>query len=70
MNLFEEELNQVFKVAETEKELNNFFDHIAMSSLFTKPPFLYVLKCRLAVDPEMENEIRDAWKTFREGDVK
>ncbi|WP_271006561.1 hypothetical protein [Listeria seeligeri] len=70
MELFEKELNQIFELVETEEQLNNFFDHIAMSSLFTRPPFLYVLKCRMAVDSEMENEIREAWKAFRKGMMK
>ncbi|EFU9836749.1 hypothetical protein H3H76_001029 [Listeria monocytogenes] len=62
MNLFEKELNQIFEIAETEEELNNFFNHVATAGLFTKPSFLYILKCQLAVDPNLENEIREAWK--------
>ncbi|EAC6494468.1 hypothetical protein ACSDIK_05050 [Listeria monocytogenes] len=65
MNLFEKELNQIFEIAETEEELNNFFDHVATAGLFTKPSFLYILKCQLAVDPNLENEIRDAWKASK-----
>ncbi|MCD2236340.1 hypothetical protein [Listeria monocytogenes] len=65
MTLFEKELNQIFEIAETEEELNNFFDHVATAGLFTKPSFLYILKCQLAVDPNLENEIRDAWKASK-----
>ncbi|EAD1312551.1 hypothetical protein QY13_13520 [Listeria monocytogenes] len=65
MILFEEELKQLYKIAETEEELNNFFDHVATAGLFTKPSFLYILKCQLAVDPNLENEIREAWKASK-----
>ncbi len=66
MSLFEEELIQVFKVAKTEEDLNNFFDHIEVAGLFTKPSFLYVLKCQIAANPEVENEIRKSWRIFRQ----
>ncbi|TYV64031.1 hypothetical protein FZ055_02290 [Listeria monocytogenes] len=65
MNLFEKELNQIFEIAETDEELNNFFDHVATTGMFTRPLFLYFLKCQLAVDPNLENEIRDAWKASK-----
>ncbi|EHP9610967.1 hypothetical protein KQJ44_001816 [Listeria monocytogenes] len=65
MTLFEKELNQIFEIAETEEELNNFFDHVATAGMFTKPPFLYVLKCQLAVDPDLKNEIRETWKASK-----
>ncbi|EAG1721841.1 hypothetical protein BBW79_05690 [Listeria monocytogenes] len=68
MNIFEKELNQVYKIAETEEQLNNFFAHIEASSIFTKSLFLYALKCHLAVDPNLENEIREEWKEFRKGE--
>ncbi|EBD1505122.1 hypothetical protein ACY4RH_000617 [Listeria monocytogenes] len=65
MTLFEKELNQIFEIAETDEELNNFFDHVATAGMFTRPLFLYVLKCQLAVDPDLKNEIRDAWKASK-----
>ncbi|HHQ0294680.1 TPA: hypothetical protein ACSK4S_002778 [Listeria innocua] len=65
MTLFEKELNQIFEIAETEEKLNNFFDHVATAGMFTKPSLLYILKCQLAVDPNLENEIRDAWKASK-----
>ncbi|EGC1180221.1 hypothetical protein IFZ51_001204 [Listeria monocytogenes] len=69
MTLFEKELNQIFEIAETEEELNNFFDHVATAGMFTRPLFLYVLKCQLAVDPDLKNEIRDAWKASKVKEV-
>ncbi|MBC1377862.1 hypothetical protein [Listeria innocua] len=68
MKIFEEELNKVYEIAKTEEQLNDFFAHIAASSLFTEPPFLYILKCQLAVDSNLENEIREEWKEFRKGE--
>lgn len=65
MTLFEKELNQIFEIAETEEKLNNFFDHVATAGMFTKPSLLYILKCQLAVDPNLENEIREAWKASK-----
>ncbi|ELQ5940482.1 hypothetical protein R2191_000509 [Listeria monocytogenes] len=34
-----------------------------------KPPFLYILKCQLAVDPDLKNEIREAWKASKVKEV-
>ncbi|EDO1368287.1 hypothetical protein GZ243_002434 [Listeria monocytogenes] len=69
MNLFEKELNQIFEIAKTEERLNNFFEQIEASSIFTEPLFLYALKCHLAVDPNLENEIREAWKASKVKEV-
>ncbi|MBC1353805.1 DUF1642 domain-containing protein [Listeria innocua] len=68
MNIFGEEFNLVYKAIKTEEQLNNFFDNMESSSIFTEPMFLYVLKCQLAVDPNLENEIREEWKKFRKGE--
>ncbi|EAF4506177.1 hypothetical protein RZY99_000300 [Listeria monocytogenes] len=69
MTLFEKELNQIFEIAETEEELNNFFGHVETAGMFTRPLFLYVLKCQLVVDPNLENEIREAWKASKVKEV-
>lgn len=70
LSWFFRKLEDVVKVKEPELiAVPRFAADCATAGMFTRPLFLYVLKCQLAFDPDLKNEIRDAWKASKVKEV-
>lgn len=66
----EDKWKEIMERIQNEEELDNFFDNVKyFAGLLNASPLIYSLKCRMLVDSEIEDQLREYWKMLHDDEV-